>query len=73
MSIDLSVKKNQLYFKIINSCDNNNQTNCEGIGIINVKKRLQLLYPEKFELRNGVEQDVYIVSMAIELHNPATV
>jgi sensor histidine kinase YesM len=72
MSIDLSVKKNQLYFKIINSCDNNNQTKREGIGIINVKKRLELLYPEKFELRTGVEQDVYIVSMAIELHNPAT-
>ena len=73
MSIDLSVKKNQLYFKIINSCDSNDQTNREGIGITNVKKRLELLYPEKFELRNGVEQDVYIVSMAIELHNPATV
>jgi sensor histidine kinase YesM len=73
MSIDLSVKNNQLYFKIINSCDNNNQTDREGIGIINLKKRLELLYPGKFELRNGVEQDVYIVSMAIELHNLAPV
>ena len=45
MSIDLSVKNNQLYFKIINSCDNNNQTDREGIGIINLKKRLELLYP----------------------------
>jgi sensor histidine kinase YesM len=73
MSIDLSVKNNQLYFKIINSCDNNNQTDREGIGIINLKKRLELLYPGKFELRNGVEQDVYIVSMAIELHSLAPV
>ena len=72
MSIDLSVKKNQLYFKIINSCEKNNveNKNNSGIGIINVNKRLQLLYPEKFELQNGIEQDVYIVSLRVDLHVP---
>ncbi len=71
MSIDLSVLKNQLYFKLINSFDNNNSgSNKDGrIGINNVRKRLELLYPKKFELQHGVEGDVYIVSMSIELHS----
>jgi LytS/YehU family sensor histidine kinase len=69
MSIDLSVKENQLYFKIINSCDNNATAILEkhGVGIENVKKRLELLYPENFQLQNGVENDVYIVSLSLEL------
>jgi len=69
MSIDLSVKGNQLYFKIINSCDNNPVAVPEkpGVGIENVKKRLGLLYPGNFKLQNGVEDDVYIVSLSLEL------
>jgi LytS/YehU family sensor histidine kinase len=65
----LSVKENQLYFKIINSCDNNATAILEkhGVGIENVKKRLELLYPENFQLQNGVENDVYIVSLSLEL------
>ncbi len=69
MSIDLSVKKNQLYFKVINSCNNNPAETPErhGVGIENVKKRLELLYPGRFELQNGIEDDVYIVSLSLEL------
>ncbi|HLK29267.1 MAG TPA: histidine kinase [Puia sp.] len=67
MSIDLSVKKNQLCFKIINSCDVGNSTNHEGIGIANVKKRLELLYPEKFNMQNSREENMYVVSLVIEL------
>ena len=72
MSIDLSVRGNQLYFKVINSCDNNPVTAPEnpGVGIENVKKRLGLLYPERFELQNGIEGDVYIVSLSLELKAP---
>jgi sensor histidine kinase YesM len=69
MSIDLSVKENQLYFKIINSCDNHAAAILEkhGVGIGNVEKRLKLLYAHNFKLQNGVEDDVYIVSLSVEL------
>ncbi|HZW69881.1 MAG TPA: histidine kinase [Hanamia sp.] len=69
MSIDLSVKENQLYFKIINSCDNHAAAILEqhGVGIGNVKKRLELLYADNFQLQNGVEDNVYIVSLSVEL------
>ena len=74
MSIDLSVKQNQLYFKIINSCDENGLVNNEkGIGINNVRKRLELLYRERFELQHGIEAGVYIVSLSIELRTPGNI
>jgi sensor histidine kinase YesM len=80
MSIDLSVKKCQMHFKIINSCENNIDlaTQKKGIGIENVKKRLELLYPGRYQLNNSREDDVYLVTLQIELYdtslprNPAT-
>ncbi|HVV53966.1 MAG TPA: histidine kinase [Mucilaginibacter sp.] len=70
ISIGLSVKKDQLYFKIINSYDNNFITVSEkhGVGIENVKKRLELLYPGRFHLQNGKEEDIYVVSLSLELY-----
>ncbi|TAM95773.1 MAG: sensor histidine kinase [Chitinophagaceae bacterium] len=68
VSIDLSVKEQQLYFKVINSCDSANIIrDAKSIGINNVKKRLELLYPNRFELQNGMEGDTYIVSLTLEL------
>lgn len=69
MSIDLSVKKDELYFKLINSCDRNDgPAKCNGIGIGNIIRRLSLLYPGKYQLKYGMEEEVYIVSLTIELH-----
>ena len=74
LSIDLSVKQNQLYFKIINSCDENGMANSEkGIGINNVRKRLELVYPGAFELQHGIEAGVYVVSLTIELRTPENI
>lgn len=71
MSIDLSVKKNQLYFKILNSFDTNTSMNnaYEGIGINNVRKRLELLYPERFQLQTEKEDDIYVVTLILELYD----
>lgn len=38
-----------------------------GTGIANVKKRLDLLYPGKYELTITAEEDVFIVNLWIEL------
>ena len=74
MSIDLSVKSNQLFFKIINSCSQPiHESAGNGIGINNVKKRLELLYPGKFQLQTGYEEEgVYIVTLSIELEDMVT-
>ena len=38
-----------------------------GIGIGNVKKRLELLYPGKYDLQINDEPDVFVVNMRLEL------
>ncbi len=72
MNIELSVKNNQLFFKIINSYDQNSrmEEKSGGIGIQNIRKRLELLYPSRFQLQYGPEGELYIVTLTIEL-NPA--
>jgi two-component system, LytTR family, sensor histidine kinase AlgZ len=67
MSIELSVKDNELLFKIINSCNNNQEDEHKGIGINNVKKRLELLYPGKYNLEYNRQEDLFIVSLVIQL------
>ena len=38
-----------------------------GIGLTNVRKRLELLYPQKHQLKITDEEDVLIVDLKIEL------
>jgi len=38
-----------------------------GIGLDNLRKRLELLYPDKFELKNGVKDNIYWITLQIEL------
>jgi LytS/YehU family sensor histidine kinase len=44
-----------------------------GIGISNVRKRLDLLYPGKHELAIREEEDVFIVKLTVELERDSTV
>lgn len=67
LSFDLSVIKNDLKCKIVNSKNEYVQTSQNGIGIGNVKKRLALLYPQKHELRFNDEGNFYVVSLSVDL------
>jgi sensor histidine kinase YesM len=68
MSIELSVKNEQLFFRVINSADWTLAAPMTGgIGINNVRRRLELLYPGNYSLTHEAGQDVYIVSLTIEL------
>jgi LytS/YehU family sensor histidine kinase len=68
MGVDISAANNILKFKITNSKNefipngNNN-----GIGINNVKKRLEFLYPGKYELKINDEGDFFSVSLMVKL------
>lgn len=50
-----------------------NKEPASGIGITNVKKRLELLYPGKHQLTITAEDDVYIVNLVVELEKMSTV
>src|SRR5436190_11330333 len=68
--LDIQIEKDLLEFKLSNNKpENNNESpGKKGIGLNNVKKRLQLLYPETHSLKI-VESDMsFEVFMRIALH-----
>ena len=69
--LDIQIEKDLLEFKLTNNKPehNNESTGKKGIGLNNVKKRLQLLYPETHSL-NIIETEMsYDVFMKIALNS----
>lgn len=71
VNISVSVINNLFFFKIENSIAPE-YTNVEpkvsgGLGILNVERRLKLLFPDKHKLEYGTEGNEYYVKMEIEL------
>jgi LytS/YehU family sensor histidine kinase len=68
ITLDLQINETALRLKLINgrAIDHNNP-NSMHMGLQNVKKRLQLLYPNAHELRITEDADTFVVSLAIEL------
>lgn len=67
LSMDVSVKRNMLRCKIVNSKNEMRIYNKHGIGFENVKKRLAYLYPGKHELKLSDEDNFFVVSLLLEL------
>ena len=71
LSVDISVKKNTLLFKVANSKNEFVHYSTNGIGINNVKKRLNLIYPDRHELRINDEGNFFVVSLLVKFTNDA--
>lgn len=69
MQLSIHVNNNVLYFNLTNSKPLHpvNSKSKNGIGLLNVKKRLALLYPDKHELIINANDGVYNVQLQIEL------
>jgi len=67
LGVDISVENNILKFKIANSKNEYISHSNNGIGINNVKKRLEFLYPGKYELKINDEGDFFAVSLMVKL------
>ncbi|HTL06614.1 MAG TPA: histidine kinase [Chitinophagaceae bacterium] len=67
MAIDISVANRVLKCKLTNSKNEYALPSQHGIGIINVKKRLELLYPGSHELRINDEGDFFAVALMVQL------
>ena len=63
------IVNDQLHVKLLNGKVNEETTDAPlpGIGIRNVKERLSLLYPGKYELHITSEEEVFIVNLKVEL------
>ncbi len=69
MQLSIHVNNNVLYFNLTNSkpLQPVNTKSKNGIGLLNVKKRLALLYPDKHQLIINPSDGVYNVQLQIEL------
>lgn len=69
IDIDLSIRNNQLIFVCKNTFleNTNTQNLSKGIGLENVKKRLQLLYPKAHKLKISTDNNYYIVNLTLNL------
>lgn len=66
--LSIKIEDNQFYFHLENDVDDHvSKKEFGGIGIANVQKRLQLLYPDKHELRIENLQHKFVVSLKINL------
>lgn len=71
IDIQLHAKGKRLYFSVRNRFDPTSQEvkdRTSGIGLPNVKRRLNLLYGGDYSLLNTVEEDWFIISLQINLH-----
>lgn len=72
ISIMVDEQANKLIFRIENSKPNttlnDKKAQVGGIGLINVKKRLKLLYPNKHTLQIQNNQDHFLVNLKLELN-----
>lgn len=64
----LRIKDNELYFKVENKIDKAQKTEKDkgsGIGLNNLKKRLELLYPEKHKFITEIKDDIFVSILKI--------
>ena len=68
VKVDLLRVNQHFVFSVINSREDLQQTEKKGgIGLVNVKRRLELLYPGKHELKIDRQNDVYSVQLNLHL------
>ncbi len=65
IEITIKVENGTILFTCKNSKVNTEQDEHGGVGLANVKKRLELLYPEKYSLNLQDDADIYVVNMKI--------
>lgn len=73
LSVDISVKSTILKAKITNSKNENASYRNNGIGIANVRKRLQLIYPDNHTLKLSNESDFFVVSLMVDFTEEVSV
>jgi len=71
IDIDLTVIDNHFTFRVSNTTEHRQALkailNPGGIGIVNLKRRLELLYPDKYEIAFKQEVDFYEATLKLEL------
>ena len=67
VSLIISLNGSELKMKLVNGKSEYSDKTSSGIGINNVRTRLELLYPGRHELRISKTDDAFIVTLNVEL------
>jgi len=70
ISLNLCMSDSSMYFKLVNSIDplkDEDRPDVGGLGLINVRKRLELLYKDKYRLMTKSQEDVFVVDLEVTL------
>jgi hypothetical protein len=68
VDIHLSTADKKLSLSVVNSSPENNKGDGEkGIGLKNVRKRLELLYPEKYKLDLQASEEKFSVNLTLDI------
>lgn len=67
VAVDISTNARAIYFSVVNNFDTTAPTDIEGIGLKNLKRRLELVYPNQHQLSFSVAKNVYKAELLIKL------
>lgn len=69
ISILIIIEGNSLHLQVTNQINQVKKDKTGGIGLVNVKRRLSLIYPEKHVLKIHQVENEFIVNLKIALHD----
>jgi len=68
MSIGLSIRGDEISFRVINSANPAvSKRSMGGIGIANIERRLELLYPDRYELLREQDEEKHFIRLTVNL------
>ena len=68
ISLSIRLEGSRMKMKLVNGkADEGAEKKVGGIGLANVRKRLELLYPGRYELRIVEDEDVFVVNLVLDL------
>lgn len=68
VTLDIVLRDDQFVFKIVNGKNTEVKLPPSGIGLVNVKKRLELMYPNAHDLRISEDEETYVVTLTLLLN-----
>ena len=73
INLKIELQGASLFMKLMNGKKNSPETNedREGAGLENVRKRLDLLYKDKYDLQITEDEEVFVVNLKLELTGPS--
>lgn len=65
--LNIKAKNNEVFFEIENNFDVTESKEDNGIGLKNLKRRLELVYPQKHDLTFSIIENVYKTQLTMQL------